>query len=162
MNDTNARRERSSVAFGHRTSIAHPARVYDYLLGGKDNFAADREAAEAMSGRPRMPSMARDNREFLRRAVRFLVAEAGHPAVPRHRHRHPDRAQHPRGRPGVDPDARVVYVDNDPIVLAHARALLTSSRRAHRVHRRPTPATPRRPGRPGAAPDPRPRPAGRR
>jgi hypothetical protein len=86
------------------TSVAHPARVYDYWLGGKDNFAADREAGErVIAAQPAILDGVRANRAFLGRAVRYLAQ-------------------------AVVPSARVVYVDNDPIVLAHARALLTSTR----------------------------------
>jgi hypothetical protein len=114
--DEQQRRNRLK-ALGIRTDIPHPARVYDYLLGGKDNFAVDREAAEmSLKISPEIRPSARANRQFLVRAVRFLrdngirqfldvgtglptspntyeVAQAGHP------------------------DARVVYVDNDPLVL---------------------------------------------
>jgi SAM-dependent methyltransferase len=111
-------------ALGIRTDIPHPARVYDYLLGGKDNFAVDREAAEmSLAISPEILDSARANRKFLVRAVGFLrdtgirqfldvgtglptspntyeVAQAGHP------------------------DARVVYVDNDPVVFMHAESLM--------------------------------------
>jgi SAM-dependent methyltransferase len=111
-----------------KTDRPHPARVYDYLLGGKDNFAADRAAAEqGIKANPASRVPPRENRAFLRRAVRFLAAErgidqfldigTGIPSAPNVHH----VAQE------VNPAARVVYVDNDPIVLAHARALLTSS-----------------------------------
>ena len=83
------------------TSVAHQARVYDYLLGGKDNYAADRAAVEAwLKVDPGMAFAARANRAFLGRVVRYLAARGGDPAVPRHRHRHPHRGQHPPGRPG--------------------------------------------------------------
>jgi S-adenosyl methyltransferase len=109
------------------TNVAHPARVYDYWLGGKDNFPADRELAELMiQAIPNMRAMAAANRAFLRRAVRHLVAEAGvrqfldiGTGIPTSPNVH-EVAQE------TAPDVRVVYVDNDPIVLAHARALLTS------------------------------------
>ena len=111
-----------------QTDRPHPARVYDYLLGGKDNFPADREAAEAgMRANPAGRTPPRENRKFLRRAVRYLASEAGIdqfldigtgiPTVPN---------VHQVAQELV-PHARVVYVDNDPIVLAHARALLASS-----------------------------------
>ncbi len=114
-------------AMGIRTDIPHPARVYDYLLGGKDNFAVDREAAEmSLKISPEIRHSARANRQFLVRAVRFLrdngirqfldvgtglptspntyeVAQAGHP------------------------DARVVYVDNDPVVFLHAESLMADN-----------------------------------
>jgi hypothetical protein len=109
------------------TDMAHPARVYDYWLGGKDNFPADRALAEhIMEAIPTMRTMAAANREFLSRAVRYLAEEAGiqqfldiGTGIPTSPNVH-EVAQ------AVTPDARVVYVDNDPIVLAHARALLTS------------------------------------
>lgn len=112
---------------GLNTGMAHPARVYDYMLGGRDNFAADRTAGDAVA--EAMPSarfMARANREFLGRAVRYLAAEAGirqfldiGTGIPTAGNTH-EVAQ------AMAPDSRVVYVDNDPIVLAHAQALLTS------------------------------------
>jgi hypothetical protein len=105
----------------------HPARVYDYLLGGKDNFAADRAAAQAgLAANPNSRIPPRENRAFLRRVVRYLAGEAGitqfldiGTGIPTSPNVH-EIAQE------VNPQARVVYVDNDPIVLAHARALLTS------------------------------------
>jgi len=110
------------------TSKPHPARMYDYYLGGKNHFAADRETAEKglaswQSGRV----AARENRAFLGRAVRFLAAEAGirqfldiGTGLPTTGNVH-EVAQ------AAAPDSRVVYADNDPLVLAPARALLTSS-----------------------------------
>jgi hypothetical protein len=105
----------------------HPARVYDYLLGGKDNFAADRAAAQAgIEANPNSRIPPRENRAFLRRVVRYLARDAGisqfldiGTGIPTSPNVH-EIAQ------DADPQARVVYVDNDPIVLAHARALLTS------------------------------------
>jgi S-adenosyl methyltransferase len=105
----------------------HPARVYDYLLGGKDNFAADRAAAQAgLAANPNSRIPPRENRAFLRRVVRYLAGEAGitqfldiGTGIPTSPNVH-EIAQ------DLNPQARVVYVDNDPIVLAHARALLTS------------------------------------
>jgi hypothetical protein len=109
------------------TGVAHIARVYDYLLGGKDNFAADRvagdEFAKAMPGiRPGV----QEARAFLVRVVRFLAGEAGirqfldiGTGLPTANNTH-ETAQL------VAPESRVVYVDNDPLVLAHARALLAS------------------------------------
>ena len=109
-----------------RTDRPHPARVYDYLLGGKDNFAADREAAhKGLQANPDSRIPPRENRLFLRRAVRFLAEQGidqfldigtGIPSAPNVHH----VAQ------AINPRSRIVYVDNDPIVLAHARALLTS------------------------------------
>jgi hypothetical protein len=111
-----------------QTHRPHPARVYDYLLGGKDNFAADRAAAEqGMQANPNSLIPPRENRAFLARAVRHLAREAGirqfldiGTGIPTSPNVH-ELAQE------VAPASRIVYVDNDPIVLAHARALLTSS-----------------------------------
>jgi O-methyltransferase involved in polyketide biosynthesis len=111
-----------------RTDIAHPARVYDYWLGGKDNFPADREAAEGViAANPNVLPGVRANRAFLQRAVSYLAAEAGIRQVldlgaglPTARNTH-EVAQE------IAPDASVVYVDNDPMVLTHARALLRSA-----------------------------------
>jgi hypothetical protein len=108
-------------------TVAHPARVYDYLLGGKDNFAADRALGDAVvKAMPSAREMARANRAFLGRAVRYLVTEAGlrqfldvGTGIPTAGNTH-EVAQ------AVAPDSRIVYVDNDPLVLAHARALMTS------------------------------------
>jgi hypothetical protein len=110
------------------TGVAHPARVYNYWLGGKDNYAADREAAEqAVAANPNILPGVRANRAFLRRAVQYLAGEAGirqfldvGTGLPTADNTH-EVAQ------AIAPDARIVYVDNDPIVLAHARALLTST-----------------------------------
>jgi hypothetical protein len=110
------------------TSVAHIARVYDYWLGGKDNYAADREAAEkAIAAFPGLPFAARANRAFLGRAIEYLAGEAGirqfldiGTGIPASGNTH-EVAQR------VAPSSRIVYVDNDPIVLAHARALLTST-----------------------------------
>jgi len=117
---------------GHRpidlqTDQPHPARVYDYLLGGKDNFAADRAAAEAgLRANPNSRIPPRANRAFLGRAVRYLAGEAGisqfldiGTGIPTSPNVH-EVAQ------AVEPAARIVYVDNDPIVLTQARALLTA------------------------------------
>jgi trans-aconitate methyltransferase len=116
------------MGYDFDTSVAHPARVYDYWLGGKDNFEADRLAAEeVIAVRPSVLFDIRANRAFLGRAVRYLAADAGvrqfldlGTGIPAAGNTH-EVAQ------GVDPAARVVYVDNDPIVLAHARALLSGA-----------------------------------
>jgi len=110
------------------TSVPHIARVYDYWLGGKDNFAADRELGEkTLQAYPNLVFSVRANRAFLARAVRFLAAEAGirqfldiGTGIPTAHNTH-EVAQR------VAPESRIVYVDNDPIVLSHAQALLKST-----------------------------------
>jgi hypothetical protein len=110
------------------TSAPHPARVYDYWLGGKDNFEADRQAAEAaMAIFPYTVQSARACRRYLARVVRFLAAEAGVRHFLDQGPRQPAAANLHEVAQAAAPDSRVVYVDNDPIVLVHARALLTSS-----------------------------------
>jgi hypothetical protein len=125
--------DRADPAAGHRqpaidTSIAHSARVHDYWLGGKDNSAADRAAGDAvMAAYPGIVASVRANRVFLARAVRYLADEAGirqfldiGTGIPAANNTH-EVAQ------SVAPGCRVVYVDYDPVVLAHARALLAGS-----------------------------------
>jgi hypothetical protein len=110
------------------TSRPHAARMYDYLLGGKNHFAADRETAEKLLvSMPSARTGPRENRAFMGRAVRYLAEEAGirqfldiGTGLPT------TNAVHEVAQ-AVAPSARVVYADNDPLVLAHARALLTSS-----------------------------------
>ena len=112
------------------TSRAHSARVYDYLLGGKDNYLHDREVAERLIRTlPSAPESVRHNRWFMHRAARYLAAEEGirqfldiGTGIPTSPNLHEIAQQ-------ADPSARVVYVDNDPIVLAHAHARLTSAPR---------------------------------
>jgi O-methyltransferase involved in polyketide biosynthesis len=109
------------------SSKAHPARVYDVFLGGKDHYPADRDAAAAaLAANPRGYLDVRHNRDFLRRAVTTLVEQEGirqfldiGTGLPTAENVH-QIAQR------ITPESRVVYVDNDPVVLAHARALLTS------------------------------------
>jgi len=116
------------------TSVPHPARRYDYLLGGKDNFAADRASAdELIKAFPAAKTAAIENRNFLRRVVGWLAREqrigqfldigTGIPTSPNTH----EVAQ------AINPGARIVYVDNDPLVLVHARALLTSITAAGRT-----------------------------
>ena len=113
---------------GIDTTVAHPARVYNFLLGGKDNFAADRKAAEHfLAGGAKIMVGVRSNRAFLGRAVRFLAAEAGirqfldiGTGLPSADNTH-EVAQ------AVAPECRIAYVDNDPIVLSHANALMKSA-----------------------------------
>jgi len=111
----------------HDSTVAHPARVYDFLLGGKDNYAADREVAEqVLELIPDAGALCRRNREFIHRAVRHLVADrgieqiidvgTGVPTSP---------AVHEVARE-LNPAVRVAYVDNDPVVLAYGRALLAT------------------------------------
>jgi hypothetical protein len=110
------------------TSKPHTARIYDYALGGKNHFAADREVAEkVLAAMPSARTGPRENRAFLGRAVRYLVAEAGirqfldiGTGLPT------TNAVHQVAQAAA-PSSRVVYADNDPLVLAHARALLSSS-----------------------------------
>ncbi|MGD0238752.1 MAG: SAM-dependent methyltransferase [Streptosporangiaceae bacterium] len=126
MADTEDTQKAGGVAFD--ATVAHPARIYDYWLGGKDNFAADRIAAEeVLTLMPSMAQVARQVRMFLAAVVHHLAADAGirqfldiGTGLPTVNNTH-DVAQ--RAAPG----ARVVYVDNDPIVLLHAGALLTCS-----------------------------------
>lgn len=111
-----------------RTDVPHSARVWNYLLGGKDNYAPDREVGEMiLQSFPDIARIARLQRRFLARAVRMLAGElgvrqfldigTGLPTV--------DNTHEVAQR--VAPDSRIVYVDDDPLVLAHARALLTST-----------------------------------
>ena len=112
---------------GVNINVPHSARIYDYWLGGKDNFAVDRAVGEAMiKAIPGMRYMAGENRKFVHRAARDLVAKEGidqfldiGTGIPTRPNLH-EVAQE------FAPSARVVYVDNDPIVLVHARALMIS------------------------------------
>jgi O-methyltransferase involved in polyketide biosynthesis len=117
------------------TDVPHSARIYDYLLGGKDNFAADRAAAAAITGDwPHLPVSMRANRAYMARQARFIAAElgvrqfldigAGLPTAPNLH----EVVQ------AVAPESRVMYVDNDPIVLVHARALLGGSPRGRTAY----------------------------
>ena len=107
------------------TTRAHPARRYDYWLGGKDNFAADRESGDLVAAQfPGIRVAVLENRKFLRRAVTFLTDNGIRQfldigtGLPTANNTH-EVAQH------IAPESRIVYVDNDPLVLSHARALLT-------------------------------------
>jgi hypothetical protein len=116
------------MSSGLDTGVAHPARRYNYWLGGKDNFAADRESGDLLAkSYPAARIAARANRAFLRRAVRYLAVDLGirqfldiGTGLPSADNTH-EVAQR------LFPDSRVVYVDNDPMVMAHARALLGST-----------------------------------
>ncbi len=110
------------------TSVPHSARVWNYWLGGKDNFPADRELGDRVfEVYPDIVHVARAQREFLARAITFLAGEVGirqfldiGTGLPTADNTH-EVAQR------IAPDSRIVYVDNDPLVLVHARALLTSA-----------------------------------
>jgi hypothetical protein len=118
----------NGASSGIRTDIPHPARVYDYWLGGKDNFEADRSAAErAIEIMPEFLDYARGNRQWMARVARFLSEEAGirqfldiGAGLPTSPNVHEIVHQ-------TDPGARVVYVDNDPVVFLHAEALMTDT-----------------------------------
>ena len=109
-------------------SVAHPARAYDYWLGGATHFPADRELGDAiMAAVPTMKFMARANRSFMKRAVTFLAGEAGitqfldiGTGIPG-----PDNVH--EVAQAINPACRIQYVDNDPIVLAHATSLLAGT-----------------------------------
>ncbi|GHB61417.1 hypothetical protein GCM10010377_60400 [Streptomyces viridiviolaceus] len=111
------------------TSVPHSARIWNYWLGGKDNYPVDEEAGDEYTAVfPGIVTIARSSRAFLRRNIAYLVSEAGirqfldvGTGLPTAENTH-EVAQR------LAPDARIVYVDNDPMVLAHARALLYSSR----------------------------------
>jgi hypothetical protein len=110
------------------TDVAHPARMYDYFLGGKDSYEADRDAAEqALRDFPSVRLTARTNREFMHHATRYLVGQGIRQfldigtGIPTEPNLHQVAQE-------LAPESRVVYVDNDPIVYAHARALLVSTR----------------------------------
>jgi hypothetical protein len=117
------------------TTRPNVARIYDYLLGGKDNFAVDREAAKRLlEVSPDMAGIVRDNRSFIGRVVRYLADEAGirqfidlGGGLPTQTNVH-EMAQ------AVAPDARVVYVDIDPVVWSHGQALLTHGEQAAMIH----------------------------
>jgi hypothetical protein len=120
--------EAGQIPPGIDPTAAHPARRYNYWLGGKDNYRADRASGDAITAvLPTVRIAAAENRRFLRRAVRHLVREAGirqfldiGTGIPTANNTH-EVAQ------AIAPESRIVYVDNDPIVLVHARALLNST-----------------------------------
>jgi len=120
---------------GIDSSRPNVARIYDYLLGGKDNFAADREAArQLLAASPDMAGIVRDNRSFIGRVVRYLATEGGirqfldlGGGLPTQTNVHQMAQQ-------VAPDARVAYVDNDPVVWSHGQALLAHSGQVAMVH----------------------------
>jgi S-adenosyl methyltransferase len=118
--------DQSGPAFD--TTVSHSARIWNYWLGGKDNFAVDREAGDRVAAMlPSIVAQARADRAFLGRAIRYLAGAEGirqfldiGTGLPTANNTH-EVAQR------VAPDSRIVYVDNDPLVLVHARALLTST-----------------------------------
>ncbi|UCM87647.1 SAM-dependent methyltransferase [Streptomyces marincola] len=118
-----------------RTDRPHSARMYDYLLGGRDYYAADSQAAEnALAAAPTLRIAAQENRKFIARAVRHLVLDVGirqfidlGPGLPTTENVHQVAQE-------ADPEARVVYVDNDPIVLAFGGAMLEQNERTTVVH----------------------------
>ena len=115
---------------GFDPSVPHPARIYSYWLGGKDHYAADREVAEeVIRRRPQVVAGARANRAFLARVVRYLAGECGIRQFLDIGTGLPAPASTHQVAQAIAPDSRVVYVDNDPLVLVHARALLTSGPR---------------------------------
>jgi hypothetical protein len=117
-----------SAGSGFCSDIPHPARVYSVWIGGKDHYPADRKVAEEIAAcRPQVVAGARANRAFLARSVRYLAGQCGigqfldiGPGLPAPLATH-EVAQ------AITPESKIVYVDSDPYVLSHARALLTSS-----------------------------------
>ncbi|GAB3450140.1 SAM-dependent methyltransferase [Streptomonospora sediminis] len=110
------------------TNQPTPARVYDALLGGKDNYAADREAADRSRARePNAELVVRANRDFLRRTVTYLVRDAGIRQIIDLGSGLPEENNVHQVAHATAPQTRVVYVDNDPIVLAHGRAHLADN-----------------------------------
>ena len=126
MTSSSASSERSEPLID--STVPHSARIWNYWLGGKDNYAVDRAAGDQFRAMfPGVTEMARAEREFIRRTVRYLAGEAGirqfldiGTGLPTVDNTH-EVAQR------VASESRIVYVDNDPLVLAHARALLTST-----------------------------------
>lgn len=109
------------------TEVPHSARLWNYWLGGKDNFVADRAAGDEISRRfPSILDLAHADREFLARVVRFLVAEQGIRQILDIGAGLPTASNTHEVAQSIAPQTRIVYVDNDPMVLVHARALLTS------------------------------------
>jgi SAM-dependent methyltransferase len=121
--------------YGIDIATPNVARIYDYLLGGKDNFAADREAARRLlEAIPDVAAIARDNRSFLGRVVRYLATEGGVRQFIDLGSGLPTQANVHELAQGVAPDARVVYVDNDPVVASHGQALLASGDQVAVIH----------------------------
>jgi hypothetical protein len=113
------------------TSKPNMARMYDYWLGGKDNFEADRVAAEQMLAQiPGLRRAAQENRRFLRRVVRFLAGEAGIDQFLDIGVGLPTRGAVHQVAHEINPEARVLYVDYDPVVVSHGQALLATTNRS--------------------------------
>jgi SAM-dependent methyltransferase len=112
------------------TKVPSVARMYDYFLGGDDNYQSDRDACEELLKQvPSTKTLAVNNRRFLRRVVRLLASEYGIRQFIDHGSGLPTQDNVHQVAQAVDPESRVVYVDNDPIVLAHGRALLDENER---------------------------------
>ena len=110
------------------TSTPHSARLWNYWLGGKDNFAADREAGDAIAGMlPSIVTLAQEDRKFLRRSVQHMVRDGGIRQILDIGSGLPTADNTHQVAQAIAPDTRVVYVDNDPLVLVHARGLLTGT-----------------------------------
>jgi hypothetical protein len=118
------------VPTGIDVSVPSVARMYDYFLGGKDNFPSDREASDALAeAAPGTQALAINNRRYLQRAVRVLAEEYGIRQFLDHGSGLPTQDNVHQIAQRVDPASRVVYIDSDPIVLAHGRALLADNDR---------------------------------
>jgi len=125
---------RDRMPGGIDTSTPNVARIYDYLLGGKDNFAADRAAAERLiDAIPDVAAIARDNRSFVARVVRYMTTAGGIRQFLDLGSGLPTQANVHELAQAVAPDARVIYVDNDPVVALHGQALLASGGQAGMV-----------------------------
>lgn len=120
---------------GMDTATPNVARIYDFLLGGKDNFAADRAAAKQLvAAVPDIAAIAQDQRAFIARAVRYLAAEEGIRQFLDLGSGLPTRSNVHQVAQAITPDAHVVYVDYDPVVALHGQALLASGDRVAMVH----------------------------
>ncbi|WP_338051900.1 SAM-dependent methyltransferase [Pseudonocardia acidicola] len=127
MNDPSARPQDLEPGAPPEVDLSRPsiARVYDYVLGGKQHFEADRRAGNSVfNALPESRLLAKDNRNLLRRMVRHLVGEAGIRQIVDVGSGLPTEGNVHEVAQAIDPSVRVVYVDNDPVVLAHGRALL--------------------------------------
>jgi hypothetical protein len=113
---------------GIDVTVPSVARMYDYYLGGKDNFKVDREASDQLAlAAPGTKALAINNRRYMQRAVRVLAEQYGITQFMDHGSGLPTQDNVHQIAQSVNPDARVVYIDNDPIVLAHGRALLADN-----------------------------------